>query len=61
MESLKKFENLSLANTKDIFGGKELKTEQRNDANEVLYTDSHHDNDNDGKWSCGDTFTLTKV
>lgn len=61
MESFKKFEKLSFTNTKIIYGGKDRHTEQRNDTNEVLYTDVHHDDDNDGKWSCGDSFTLTKV
>jgi hypothetical protein len=61
MESLKKFQNMSLRNFNGLYGGMDkLTTELKNEKDEVQYTDVHHDEDNDGVWSAGDHFTITK-
>jgi len=64
MKKIDDFSNESITNfgSKLIFGGlKDIATELKNDDNQVTYTDVHHDNDNDGKWSPGDSFDLTMV
>lgn len=61
MKDLKKFNDFSLSKMNQIYGGMEpLSTEMRGDDGEIAYTDVHHDNDNNGEWSCGDVFVLTK-
>ncbi|TXD49760.1 hypothetical protein [Polaribacter sp. IC073] len=55
-------ESILDSNSSKIFGGfKDITSEIKNDNKEVLYTDIHHDNDDDGKWSSGDSFELTMV
>lgn len=45
--------------SEQILGGfKDIATELKNDKNEVQFKDVFHDNDNDGKWSPGDSYDL---
>lgn len=65
MKTLNDYTSVSISseNSRSIYGGmKPLKTELKHpETNEVIYKDVHHDNDNNGEWSCGDTFEMTPV
>jgi hypothetical protein len=54
--------NVSNSGLSSILGGfKPRNSSIKNDNNEVQYTDVHYDNDNDGKWSSGDSFEITEI
>lgn len=62
MKNFNELQKFSLNKMNQIYGGIEPReTEIPDNEGNVLYTDVHNDNDNDGKWSCGDTFVLTKA
>lgn len=42
-----------------LWGGEKRYSSFESDENR--YSDVHEDNDNDGKWSAGDTYTITKL
>ena len=62
MKNIKMYKNISLQNTEmhNIFGGQDIKTTIGGTKDKPQYSDVHHDNDNDGRWSPGDTFDLTR-
>lgn len=62
MKNMNEMQKFSLNKLNQICGGlKPLETTIPDNDGNIVFTDIHHDNDNDGEWSCGDTFELTKA
>lgn len=64
MKKLQDFSKDSIleSNSSIIYGGlKDYKTEDKDKDGKVRFTDVWHDEDNDGKWSIGDSFSMTKA